>query len=148
MRVKLARPFWIVLIVLASAILAGVLWLMPSALARDIENDFTRSGQRSVDLARAVPQPWSRVCVLGPYTDKAAASKTLGFAWDPSTVSPIDRQDGIMLLVFVTEDNQVAAFSNQWRRVTDFAPVNHQCFPRAKARFVQAAGTRGLSAAP
>lgn len=147
-RQRLLSILVVVVVLAVSTIAALVLWLLPAQLARTIEYDFERSGRRSLDLARAVPQPWERVCFLGPYVSDEMAREILGFEWEPEMVSMVQQNDGIILLVFVGANNQVEAFSNQWRRMTDFAAVSHRCFPRSQARFVSADGRHLTAALP
>jgi hypothetical protein len=50
--------------------------------SKRIAEQFEASGNTSVDLAQANPEPWDKVCVLGPYATNAAAREMLGFEWD------------------------------------------------------------------
>ena len=104
-------------------------------IANSIFEDYEKSDRRAVNLNRALPQPWKRVCMLGPYTDNETTHATLGFKWDSEAVSDIRENEGIMLLVFVAADKKVAFFTNYPRRKGDFANMNHQCFERSDARF-------------
>lgn len=124
---------------LAAGLLAGAAACTPDApsLAASIEGNFGQSGRRSVDLARAVPQPWHRVCIFGPYSDNDTVQSTLGFKWDSAKVSDIRQNEGITLLVFVGADDQVAAFANHPRRTGDFSNLSGQCHARRDARFKQ-----------
>jgi len=107
------------------------------AVTRAIAEQFAQSGQRRIDLARAVPAAWKRVCMLGPYTDDAATEATLGFKWDSRRVSKVASDDTIVLLVFVGSGNDVVLSTNYLRGKGDFSNVSRQCFTRAQARFVQ-----------
>jgi hypothetical protein len=90
----------------------------------------------NVDLAQAYPEPWDRVCVLGPYSDNAAAKAALGFDWDVDGNSVIHRNDGLALLLFVREQRVVAAVEHP-RRSGDFSKQSGKCFSRERARFYQ-----------
>ena len=117
-------------------------------IAVSIAGQFSRTNGATVDLVEANPQAWDRVCVLGPYSDNAAARKALGFEWDAETHSAIKSNDGIALLVFA-QGRQVTTIVEHPRNLGDFAPLSGQCFPRARARFYQASqppGPPGLRA--
>ena len=106
-------------------------------LAGSIHDQFKRSGKRSVDLGTAVPGPWQRVCVIGPYMDNAATRKTLGFAWDSEKVSDVAQNEAKVLLVFVDAGDRVAAFVDYRRDRGDFSNLAGQCFARPDAVFEQ-----------
>jgi len=95
-----------------------------------------REHDGNVDLAQAYTSPWDRVCVLGPYSDNAAAKSTLGFAWDVEGNSVVSRNDGLVLLLFVRADKVVMAVEHP-RREADFAKQSGKCFSREHARFYQ-----------
>lgn len=118
-----------------------------SPVSRAIADQFSASGNRRVDLASAVPGEWERVCILGPYSNDAAAARTLGFRWSAETLTGIEQNDGISLLVFV-KDATVADYVEHPRDSGDFTNLSGRCFPRAGARFVQvpkpASGWPGL----
>lgn len=106
-------------------------------VSRAIADQFSASGGRRVDLASAVPGEWERVCILGPYSDDAAARRTLGFEWRAEVLTGIAQNDGISLLVFV-KDGAVAGYVEHPRRYGDFTNLSGRCFPRSGSKFVQA----------
>ena len=120
-------------------------------IAVSIAGQFRRSNGALVDLVEANPAAWDRVCVLGPYSDNAAAKATLGFDFDAEGRSAIHTNDGIVLLLFV-QGKQVAELVEHPRNLGDFAPLSGKCFPRARARFQQAspspAGPAGMAPRP
>ncbi|WP_257385206.1 hypothetical protein [Tahibacter caeni] len=117
-------------------VLAGCQFNNPTSTA--IADQFSASGRRSVDLASAAPGNWDRVCVFGPYSDDAAAGQTLGFQWPAETLTDIEWNEGISLLVFV-RGSSVIDYVEHSRRSGDFTNLTGRCFPRANARFLQVA---------
>ena len=99
-----------------------------------ISDQFNASGKESIDLERAIPSNWDKVCVLGPYTDNAAASKTLGFGWPVESRSDIRDSDGISLLVFVSGKSVIEHVEHP-RNMGDFANLSGRCFTPSEARF-------------
>lgn len=79
-------------------------------------DDFKESDRRTVDLDRALPQPWKRVCMLGPYSNNEATHATLGFNWNSQEFSEVWDHEGVTLLVFVATDEKVAFFTEHERR--------------------------------
>lgn len=104
-------------------------------LAGSIHDHYKQSGDRSIDLGTAVPGPWQRVCVIGPYMNNAAAHKTLGFQWDSEKVSDVAGNEGKVLLVFVGDGDRVASFTDYPRNKGDFSNLSGQCFARQHAVF-------------
>jgi hypothetical protein len=102
-----------------------------SAIAHQLE----ASENKSVDLASAVPGSWDRVCILGPYSNDAEASRTLGFKWHAEALTSIEENDGISLLLFV-RDNTVLSYVEHSRGSGDFSNLTGRCFPRTSTRFV------------
>ncbi|GGX95048.1 hypothetical protein GCM10007386_27550 [Pseudoduganella dura] len=109
-------------------------------ITESISRQFKQTGRHSVDLHTAVPQSWNRVCILGPYSDKAATHATLGFKWDSDKVSDVATNDGIVLLAFVDnagDADKVAFFTNYPRGMGDFSNLSRRCFARPDAKFEQ-----------
>ena len=103
-----------------------------------IAEQFSASGRKGVDLAAAVPGNWDRVCVVGPYSSDAVAAQTLGFEWPAETLTDIERDDGISLLVFV-RDKSAIDYVEHSRGSGDFSNLTGRCFSHTKAKFVQVA---------
>ena len=116
-------------------------------ISHEIAKQFELSGRRSVDLAKAAPGPWEKVCIIGPYMDNTGVSATLGFEWDSRSKTSILTNDSISLLLFV-RGNQVVEYVEHPRKHGDFSNLNTRCFAREKALFMQdqapAAGWPGL----
>jgi hypothetical protein len=108
-----------------------------SRLIDRIDQQLEKSARRNVDLAVAAPQPWKRVCIIGPYSGTATIDATLGFAWKGDGAASGFVDEGVTLLLFVSDDDKVVALANYPRRKGDFSPLAGQCFPREKARFRQ-----------
>ena len=111
------------------------------AISVSIAGQFRRSAGGNVDLVEANPGEWDRVCVLGPYSDNAAAKRTLGFDWDVEGRTPIRRNDGIAVLLFV-RGKEVTEHIEHPRNLGDFVPNSGKCIARANARFYQASETK------
>ncbi|WP_460834764.1 hypothetical protein [Lysobacter humi (ex Lee et al. 2017)] len=90
---------------------------------------------RTVDLRRAVPSRWDRVCILGPYSDDEAAQSTLGFAWPLESKSSIKTSDSITLLVFARGKEVVRSVEHP-RGSGDFSNLSGRCFRPDKAQFI------------
>lgn len=83
----------------ASAVLAAVLSACTSgSSSTDIAARFDTDGV--VDLSTATPGPWTRVCIVGPYSDPATEGRRLGFRWPAEAESTITASDAVSLLVF------------------------------------------------
>ena len=101
-----------------------------------IASQFEDSKRISVNLATAVSGSWEKVCVLGPYSTNKTARKALGFEWNAEIKTSITSNDGISVLIFVQE-NKVNSYVEHPRNRGDFSNLTAQCFPKAKAQFVQ-----------
>lgn len=106
-------------------------------IAKLIYDQFKQSGKRSINLDRAVPAAWKRICVIGPYADNPTTHATLGLKWDGTKISNVAEDDGLVLLVFVDDADKVAFFTNYSRGKGDFSNLSQQCFPRSHAIFEQ-----------
>ena len=102
-----------------------------------IAGQFRRSNGAKVDLVEANPNPWDRVCIMGPGSSNNTARNMLGFEWSPDDHSVIRRNDGISLLIFA-KGNQVVDFVEHPRNLGDFANLTGQCYAPEKAVFYQA----------
>ncbi len=103
-------------------------------ISESIAQYFQSSGRTLVNLDEIVTIPWDRVCILGPYSDNAAATVTLGFPWDAEHQTTIVTSDSIALLLFV-KDMNVVEFVEHPRIDGDFANLSRQCILREKAVF-------------
>jgi hypothetical protein len=107
-----------------------------STSSSSIADQFLASGSRSVNLASAVPGTWDRVCILGPYSNNAAANGALGFNWPAESLTSIKDNDGISLLIFV-RGKTVVSYVEQPRNAGDFTNLAGRCFLRNSAKFKQ-----------
>ena len=105
-------------------------------ISMEINGQFRDSQGGDVDLAKAYPANWDRVCILGPYSDNATAKSALGFDWDIEGQTAIHTNDGLSLLLFVRQDKVLAAVEHP-RAMGDFTKLSGKCFARARARFYQ-----------
>lgn len=105
----------------------------------EISNQFKSTGRESIDLVKAVPSQWDRVCVLGPYMGNAQAEETLGFAWPVESRTRIEDNDGISLLMFV-RGNSVVEYIEHPRNEGDFAELDGLCFKPTEAKFRRVEG--------
>ena len=111
---------------------------LANSASSSIADQFSASGHRGVDLASAVPGNWDRVCILEPYSNNAAAAQALGFKWSAETLTSIEDNENISLLIFV-RDNSVIDYVEHPRNSDDFTNLAGQCFQHTKAKFVQIA---------
>ncbi|WP_386066314.1 hypothetical protein ACFJIW_17475 [Tahibacter sp. UC22_41] len=112
--------------------------------SKAIADQLSASSDRRIDLATIAPGDWERVCILGPYSNDAAAVRILGFQWPVELSTDIEWDEGISLLLFV-KDGAVTDHVELPRRSGDFAPLSGRCFLRSDARFLQVPSTtRGL----
>ena len=105
-----------------------------SEISKSIAEYFHSTGRTLVNLDEVVTIQWDQVCILGPYSDNAAAKDTLGFPWDAERHTAILTDDSISLLLFV-KDLNVVEFAEHSRSDGDFANLSRQCIIREKATF-------------
>jgi hypothetical protein len=122
------------LIILALIVVFIVVFARTHRVADAIKRDYAASGNKTIDLPKSVPQPWQRVCVLGPYSTANAARASLGFDWNADAHSNVRDRDTVVLLIFVTRNIVVA--STDYPRVDgDLSRLTGKCYPRSEARF-------------
>jgi hypothetical protein len=107
-----------------------------SETSKNIARHFETNGQKSINLSVAVPRPWEKVCILGPYMRNEDAKAALGFEWDVESKTEIKTNEGISLLLFV-QGGEVVEYVQHPRHLGDFTSLTMRCFPREKAIFVQ-----------
>lgn len=125
----MARWSW--LLVLAVLFAAYAWYGRKHDLEAAIRRDFIASGSQVIDLPKAVPFAWSRVCIVGPYSDAKDTSALLGFDWNSDAHSDVKNDEGVTLLVFANKNMVVGAvdFSRE------LAPREGKCYLRSDARF-------------
>jgi hypothetical protein len=128
----LVRMRYMVVLLLMIALLAG--YALRHRLADAIRREFVASGRKVMDLPKAVPFAWQRLCVLGPYSGQAQADELLGFRWKVEAHSDIARNDGITLLIFV-KDKDVVAAVDYARADGDLNYAADHCYQREDAKF-------------
>ena len=87
-----------------------------------------------LDLAKAIPGDWDRVCILNPYTTNSLAKEVVGIPVNVQMRSDIPTSDSITLLVTV-DDDDVHELVEVSRNIADFTPVGGECFEYSDARF-------------
>jgi hypothetical protein len=105
------------------------------AVSSAIARQFAESKGTSVNLTTVVTGNWDKVCVLGPYSNNDSAKRTLGFEWNAESKTSIRTNEGISLLLFVSE-NKVISYVEHKRSSGDFSNLTTQCFPKEDAQFV------------
>ena len=110
-------------------------WIIPSYANGRALAHIRASGSAVIDLTKAVPSDWDRVCVLGPYSTDTIAATTLGFDWKVDMHSSIGSSDSISLIVF-EKHGKVVRDIDVPRRDGDFSNLSGRCFPRDHAKFV------------
>jgi hypothetical protein len=79
--------------------------------------------------------PWDRVCILGPYTPDDKADSLTGVQGAAGQAHDIRSNDGINVLMFVSE-GRIAASVAHARNRGDFGPeVVGKCYSREEANF-------------
>lgn len=123
---------------LLASLLAGIAGCHDSSpgISVSIAAQYRDSAGGTVDLGKAYEGDWDRVCVLGPYSGNDAARATLGFDWDAEGKTAIQRNDGIVVLLFV-RSKKVVAYTEHPRNHGDFVNLSRKCIPRNAARFYQ-----------
>ena len=125
----LARWSWV--LVLAALLAVYVWYAKMHDLHAAIRRDFVASGNKVIDLPKSVPFLWTRVCVLGPYSDTKTTSALLGFEWNSDAHSDVKDDEGVTLLVFAHKKMVVGAVDYS----REMAPLAGKCYPRSEARF-------------
>ena len=86
-------------------------------------------------LAEHTGFPWDRVCILGPYTPDDSIDALTGVQGAAGRAHGIGSNDGINVLMFVSDDRLVASVAHARNR-GDFGPeVVGKCYSRAEANF-------------
>jgi hypothetical protein len=104
--------------------------------SKKIATHFESKERKAVNLSEAVPGPWEKVCILGPYMGNKEAKATLGFEFNVESKTQIQTNEGISLLLFV-RGGEVVEYIEHPRRLGDFTNLTLRCFPKEKAIFVQ-----------
>ena len=99
-----------------------------------ISDQFNARPRTSIDLMKAVPTTWDKVCILGPYSGDEEAEQILGFKWPVERRTSIEDSDGIALLLFVQNDS-VVEYIEHPRDQGDFSMLDSQCFRSSNAKF-------------
>ena len=94
-----------------------------------IEAEADKGTGTVVQLSSLTDFSWDTVHVFPPYTSQAAIDEQLGFAWPEARATDIRDNDGIALLVFVSQG----------------AVVRSVAQPRNKGDFAQVTSGRGLA---
>lgn len=74
---------------------------------------------------------WERLCFFGPYTDDAAAAKTLGFLSATMERSRVRDSDAFTALVYLGKDGSVLELVDVRRSSLDFTPLSGSCLSPA-----------------
>jgi hypothetical protein len=90
--------------------------------------------EEPIELTEYVDGNWEKVCVLGPYSDNAAASELLGFHWPLKSLSSVWVNDGVSLLLFV-RSKEVLSYYEVARAPYDFSVFSNSCIERALSSF-------------
>jgi len=101
---------------------------------QDVDTLRVQPNQSRVDLSQEIQGNWTRVCVIGPYSDNEQASRIVGFAIDVERPSDIERSDAIVLIA-VIDAEQSASLLRVERNIADFAALSGECFRRTQAVF-------------
>ena len=79
--------------------------------------------------------PWDKVCILGPYTPDNTVDSLTGVQGGAAQAHDIRSNDGINVLMFVTE-GRIAASVAHARNRGDFGPeVVGRCYSKEEANF-------------
>ena len=91
--------------------------------------------ERHVDLSKALPGEWTRVCILGPYSTNGHARDVLGADVNIQTRSSVYHSDSYSLLVTM-RGNREDALYDVYRTPSDFSRLDGECFKRDDALFL------------
>ncbi len=114
------------------AIIAGFIWYKGGPDAQLLE---IISLDGEIDLAKAVPGNWERVCILAPYTTNSRAKEILGVSVNVARRSNIGSSDSIALLATI-HDSRVNGLYEISFESANFTPHAGECFPKNDARFL------------
>jgi len=90
---------------------------------------------------------WERLCFFGPYTDDAAAAKTLGFLSATMQRSRVRGSDAYTALVYLGKDGSVLELVDVKRSSLDFSPLSGSCLSPAEFPITVAQDAAGRRAA-
>jgi hypothetical protein len=88
-----------------------------------------------IDLRDALPGPWTRLFIFGPYTTQAQAEKALGRPW-PYKWGAIESLDDRAFFVFMDSSRIVAAFDQLYEHGLFVDPHGWAGYPRDSVRFI------------
>ncbi len=118
-------------------IIAGFIWHKGGPDAQRLE---VIPLDDEIDLAKAMPGNWEKVCILAPYTTNSHVNEILGVPVNVARRSNIGSSDSIALLVTI-QDSQVNGLYEIGFRNANFTPHAGECFPKNDARFsIQSTG--------
>jgi hypothetical protein len=93
----------------------------PNQLASQLITDLTemidryKKGEVSeIDISLLTTFTWDRLYVFGPYTELSKLDSMFGISWRDKCHTTIESQDGVALLVFVSE-NRVVVCTDYYR---------------------------------
>ena len=127
-----AAPAWVAAVA-AVALGCASCSQSDSFLGAQIDFQLRQGATPTLDLGKVGPANWTRLCVLGPYTDDAAAQALLGLPWPASRLTSLAERDDSVALVF-SDGAKVLAFVERPRAEGDFTTVQPPCLTRAEAR--------------
>jgi hypothetical protein len=88
-----------------------------------------------IDLRDAVPAPWTRMYIFGPYTTQDRAELMLGQPW-PYKWGHIEAMDDRTFVVFTDSSQIVAAFDQLNANGLFAEPEGRNGYPRDSVRFL------------
>ena len=113
-------------------------------LSRSIAVSVEKGPGTRLVLAEHTRFAWDKVCIFGPYTADETIEAVTGVQGAAEQAHGIQSNDGINVLLFVSED-RIAESVEHPRRRGDFGPdVVGKCYSRGQANFsVRRADGRG-----
>ncbi len=122
----------IAIIIGVLTLIAGFIWYNGGPDAQRLEI-IPVNGE--IDLAKAVPGNWDKVCILAPYTTNSHAKEILGVSVNVASRSDIGTSDSIALLAIIL-DSQVKGLYEVGFESANFTPHAGECFIKSDARFL------------
>ncbi len=89
----------------------------------------------TLNFAALIPEEWKYMYIFTPYTSNTEIFNVMGFEWDEVYQTSINNNEGINLLVFVDNNNNVVRYIEYPIAYGDFNLVNGDIYTNENAVF-------------